>query len=281
MNYRNATIDGIYFHDKDIVYPKNDSDHYMLKEKSRDFVYDENFDYRYKKKKVAKFFFNTVMHVLVFPVGRIRYGLKTEGKENIKKYRELTGRKAIVTVSNHTIPWDIILIEATLHKTAEFPLWQEGAESSDGGLYRTAGGIPMPRTSIKGMKHAFDAMKEVVEEDKWLHIFPEASSWPWYPCLRDFQSGTFKLSVEENLPILPIAVTFREPGGLYRIFKKGANVTLRVGEPIMPDEALPAIKRKEDMKERTHQSIIRLLGLKSEETNREIREKILNHEFDK
>ena len=131
----------------------------------------------------------------------------------------------------------------------------------------------MPTLSYKGMQYGYEAMKEVLDENKWLHVFPEAACWAFYPAIREFRIGVFKLAVEENLPILPMVVKYRRPNFIYRIFKKHPNAKLMIGEPVVPDLSLDEKERIMDMHNRCKLSMMNMLGL-DEESNEEVRKSL-------
>ena len=136
----------------------------------------------------------------------------------------------------------------------------------------------MPITSSHGMAYAYKAMKDVVKENKWLHVFPEAACWAFYPAVRTFQNGTFKLAYELNKPILPMAVTYRAPKGIYKLFKKGPNATISIGEPLVANYDLDKKEAIEDLMARSRLSIMNLMGIKNEQENDRIRNSLKTYE---
>ena len=264
----------IYIHDPNLAYPDKDFAHMILNEKYHDYTYDANFMYRLKgfKYKFIRFWIKVVMIILVKPVCFIRYALIIKGKKNIKEYYKMTNSKGMITISNHTTEWDTIFVLLTRYfKFSEFPIWQEGAESKSGMLYREVGGIPMPIKSNHGMAYAYKAMVDVVKENKWLHVFPEAACWAFYPAVRTFQNGAFKIAYDLKKPILPMAVTYRKPKGIYKLFKKQPNATIAIGKPLMANYELDRKDAIEDLLVRSRLSVMNLMGIENEQENEEIR----------
>ena len=264
----------IYIHDPNLAYPDKEFAHMILNEKYHDYTYDANFMYRLKgfKYKFIRFWIKVVMIILVKPVCFIRYALIIKGKKNIKEYYKMTNSKGMITISNHTTEWDTIFVLLTRYfKFSEFPIWQEGAESKSGMLYREVGGIPMPIKSNHGMAYAYKAMVDVVKENKWLHVFPEAACWAFYPAVRTFQNGAFKIAYDLKKPILPMAVTYRKPKGIYKLFKKQPNATIAIGKPLMANYELDRKDAIEDLLVRSRLSVMNLMGIENEQENEEIR----------
>ena len=273
----------VYVHDPSFAYPDADFTHMVTSEKIRDYVYDESFPYRLKdgKSKCIRFLLRLGIFCLVKPLCYIRYGLHIRGKENLRAYKKLAKGKKMLSVCNHTTQWDILFVMTSrpLH-FAEFPMWQEGAECKGGDLYRQVGGLVVPSKSVRGMNYAYDAMKEVLEEGKWLHVFPEAACWSFYPAIRPFKLGVFKLAIETDTPVLPMVVKYRRPKGLYRLFKKHPNATLIIGAPLLPNHDLPIRESISDLAKRTRASMLSMLGL-SEEENEYVRSRLKTYHIEK
>ena len=264
----------VYIHKYPKAYPDHDFVHMIETPKFHDYVYDEKFPYRLKdpKSRFIKFWVKVVILLIVKPFCYFRYLLKIKGKKNIRLYKKISGKKAMISVCNHTTEWDTLFVMTSrFFHFLEFPMWQEGAEGKGGNFYRYAGGIVLPTKSYEGMTYAYEAMRDVIKEGKWLHVFPEAACWSFYPAIRSFKTGIFKLAIEEDMPILPMVVKYRKPNWLWGIFKKQPNATLVIGKPIVADKSLDKIECQQDMCNRCRLSMMNMLGL-DEETNQELRE---------
>ena len=263
----------VYIHDKKQKYPNKDFTHMIIKDKYHNYKYEKDFMYRLKgfKYSFIKFWFKVALILLVQPLCLIRYRLKIKGKKNYKLYKKITKRKEMITICNHTTEWDTLFIQKSRYfHFFEFPAWQEGIESKQGMLYRIAGGIPMPIHDARGVIYAYNAMKDVLKEGRWLHIFPEACCWSFYPAIRPFQKGAFRLAYEMDLAVMPLAVKYRKPKGLYRLFKKHPNATLYIGKPVLINKELNKTEAIEDLMNRCHLAMVNLLGIESEEENSKI-----------
>lgn len=266
----------VYVHNPELAYPDRDFVHMIESPHVHDYVYDEAFPYRLKdrKSRFIRFWIRVGIFLLVKPLCYIRYGLRIKGKKNIKAYKKMNKGKGMLSVCNHTTEWDILFVMTSRYfHFAEFPMWQEGAESQSGGLYRNVGGIVVPSKSLVGMNYAFKALGGVLDEGKWLHVFPEAACWAFYPAIRNFKTGIFKLAIEKNIPVLPMAVKYRRPKGLYKLFKKHPNATLYIGEPVLVDPELNEREATIDLSRRVRVAMMNLLGL-SEEENLEVRKSL-------
>lgn len=123
------------------------------------------------------------------------------GKENISE-----NQKPAIFTANHTSYLDIILLTRILPKNVRFVGKQE--------LFK----IPILRTFLNKLEHisvrrndqthAIEDMnkcKEVLAQGDSIFIFPEGTIHNRIG-LRSFKLGAFKLAVESNIPICPIAI---------------------------------------------------------------------------
>ena len=271
-----------YIHDPNLKYPDQDFVHMIQTPKVHDYVYDDKFPYRLTdpKSKFIRFLYRVGIFLIVKPLCYIRYALRIEGKNNYRIYKKLAGKKGMITVSNHTTEWDILCVMTSRYfHFAEFPIWQEGAEGSGGALYRGVGGIVLPTKSYKGMNYAYEAMRDVVKEEKWLHVFPEAACWAFFPGIRSFRTGAFQLAFEEHMPILPMVMVYRKPNFIYRIFKKHPCATLRIGYPLMANYDLEKKDSVLDFTERARLAMMELLDL-DDKSNRALIDSLPKYHVD-
>ncbi len=222
------------------IYPNRSDEHMITVKHLRDTNFDENYPYLdkslwYKIKRVVLWI---VLNLLAFPVCTIRYGLKIEGRKLLKKHKELFKNGAI-TICNHVLMWDYLcVLKAIRPKLQYHPGWKTNFEGPNGPLIRWVGGIPVPTDNIRALAKFQKAIDEVLMTKKWLHFFPEGSMWFYYPDIRPLKKAIFKFSVKHNKPIIPMAISFRERKGLWKLLGKKPCATLRIGEPIMPDTTL-------------------------------------------
>lgn len=174
--------------------------------------------------------------LIVFPLQRIRYGLKIIGKEKLRKNRKLF-KNGAMTVSNHVYRWDYLaVLQAVKFRRMWFPARAAQVQSTDSAMIRAAGGIPIPET-MAGLRRFYAAFDELHKKHKWIHVFPESCRWDFYQPIRPFKTGTFKLALKYDLPVIPMAFSFREPGPLRKFFGvKHPLITLTIGEPVLADK---------------------------------------------
>lgn len=229
----------------------------------RDLVFDENYPYLDKslKARLWRFLIMSALTLAAFPVNRIRYGFKVEGRCNLWKYRKLLKNGAL-TVCNHIGRWDMIsLFQALRYRRIWIPMYRLPFEGKDGQMMRGVGGIPIPE-DLGGLRKFNEAFDEIHAKKGWIHIFPESCSWKYYAPIRPFKTGAFNMAYKYGIPVLPCVITYRERKGFYKLFSKDEPlVTVHIGEPIMPD--LSAHRKVETVRLRdaAHKRMIEMAGI--------------------
>lgn len=113
--------------------------------------------------------------------------------------------------------------------------------------------IPVDRSSIMSSHRAFMRASEDIDKGISVAIFPEATIPDNAPQLKVFKNGAFKLAIEKQIPMLPIAYIDNwkiMPDGILRRMRAGRPGTTRiiVLEPIqtngMTEDDIPALKNK-------------------------------------
>ena len=229
-----------YRKDLGYVYPNRSDEHMISVKHLRDTHFDENYDYYDKSffNKFKRFILSIALYVVGFLVCTIRHGLKIEGRKKLKEHKELL-KDGAITIANHVLMWDYLCIMKAIRPKLEFLIaWKTNFEGPNGPLIRWVGGIPVPTDDVRSMVKFKNAIDMVLDEGKWLHVFPEGSMWFYYPDIRPLKPAVFKFAVEHNKPVVPFVFTYRKRTGLWKLFGKNPLVNLHVGEPILPDLTL-------------------------------------------
>lgn len=259
-------------------YPQIQDSHMMKVVEKYKPELDETYTYRERSFawKHKHFWLNVFLNTIVLPVVKIRYAVRVEGRDILRKNKALL-KKGFVTVSNHVIEWDFLaLLWAFYPRKAYFPIWSRNMETPMAPLFKTIGGIPVP-TSVRGGRKFISAMDSVLEEGGWLHVFAEGSMWYFYPAVRDFHKGAAVFACKNNVPLIPLAISYRAPRGIYKLFKKYPNLTVHIGEPLFAlskgNGKVEKRSKKDieiDLITRARQSVMKMMGIKNEEENKEI-----------
>lgn len=233
-------------------------------------VFDENYPY------VDDSFRENILHWLGYPVLlygglnillRLQMGLRFEGREWLKKYKkELAG--GAITLGNHCHRHDAeaILLAVRAKWTTKIPMFAANFNTKDEIFLHMVGGIPIPPAEfgMAAMKKFNLAFDEFHERGYWFHIFPEAAKWDWYKPLRPFQKGAFTMAYKYGMPLVPCMITWRPRTGIYRLFgpKEMPLMTVRIGEPIIPDTGAPRKTEVDRLLHLAHERMEQLAGIR-------------------
>jgi len=254
-----------------IVYPEKPDGRMVNFKVVHDIIVDENYPFLDRSFKFN--FMRTLVYLAIFIaapfVAPIRTGLKIEGKKNLRKYKNLLKNGAL-TVCNHVYRWDFVfIVHALRYHMIYFPVWKEQLKSKDSILIRCAGGIPVPDeiSLIKYFNRAFD---DIHAMKKWIHVFPESSRFDYFQPIRPFKKGAFSMAQRYDLPVVPLAFSYRKPCFPFTVFnsirtlmgkEKKPMLTLRIGEPILIDKNLPRKEAVQKLRKECHEAVVRLAGI--------------------
>lgn len=258
-------------------YPENTDMHYIILKKNRGIIFDDKYPYVDKSKRFRfkRFWIRLIIILIVFPLTKIRLGLKVKGKKNLKANKELI-KKGIISVSNHIHMWDYLAIMRTV-KHYRWPyvlVWDKNVNDKQGKNVRMVGGIPIP-TNIGGTKKNLADLENLLNDGNWLHLYAEGSMWEYYKPIRPFKLGAFKLAIKFDKPVIPIGFSYRKPGFIRRkIFKQIALLTINIGSPLFIDKSLDKKMGEVDLANRCHDEICMLSGINPSDN---LYEKIYNN----
>lgn len=266
--YQNLKVaKGVYVPEPAVEFPGDDPFVRMtpIREKSKDLQFDDTYTYLDKslKFRIWHFLLYLTTWVVAFPLNRLRYGLKIEGREKIRQNRELFAN-GMMTVCNHVHRWDMIcVLQAMRFRRAWIPMYAQAFNGKDGFLMKHIGGIAIP-DNMKGLRKFDQALGELHVGKQWIHIFPESCSWYNYAALRPFKTGAFNMACRHSLPVLPLMISFRPRTGWRRLFRKDEPlITIRVGDPIVPVSGAPRKEEAARLRDLAHKTMLDLAGIVS------------------
>ncbi|MBO4869033.1 MAG: hypothetical protein J5585_04925, partial [Clostridia bacterium] len=106
-------------------FPEKTDGHYIKIKKNDGTVFDENYPYvdRSFGMRFKQFWVRLLLCTIVFPMARIRLGLRIHGRDKLKKHRELLSKGAL-SCSNHVHYWDYICVMKALRPVKPYvPVW--------------------------------------------------------------------------------------------------------------------------------------------------------------
>lgn len=182
-----------------------------------------------------------IAYPILFVLTRLVMDLKIEGRENLKKVGD-----EYITVANHINMLDCAMIVfsifprvpyfLTLQTNLEIPFIKY--------LVMLFRGLPIP-TNKTGKEKMVNTVNKLLKDGEIVGIYPEGHLVPYCETLREFKDGAFNFSVKNQVPIVPILFTYREPKDIRKFLKKKPFITLSILEPEYPNSAIDKNSIKE------------------------------------
>ena len=238
--------------------------HYLVVKKNDGTVFDGSYPYvdGSPGARTLRALVRILLVILVFPVMRIRLGLKIRGRDNLRKHKkELKG--GAISCSNHVHLWDYLAVSRAVFPFVPSVLvWAPNIRGENGKMMRSVGGIPVPEESPKATAAMLSEVTGLIRGGGWLHIYPEGSMWEYYRPVRPFKRGVAYFACVTGRPVVPIGFSYRRPGWIRRtVFRQKALFTVEIGEPLLPDASLPRRERETDLLKRCHAAVCGLCGI--------------------
>ena len=237
--------------------------HYLEITKDDGTVFDKDYPYVDNSKgfKFKRFWIRAGLYIIVFPFSYIRMGLKIRGKKYLRRNRRIL-KNGCLSISNHINMWDYIAVMNAIKPFRPNVLvWNKNVTDKDGPLVRLVGGIPIPENDPQATLAYVDALKKLLGNGGWLHIYPEGSMWEYYRFIRPFKKGVAHIARMTNKPIVPMAFSYRKASWIRRkLFHQPAVMNLCIGEPILIDESLSGPQQEIDLLKRCHEEVCSLAG---------------------
>ena len=205
-------------------------------------------------------FSNILYYIIAIPIlwllDKIMFNFKIVGKENIQNISS-----ARITISNHIHPLD-----CSMNALANFPskVYFTTLESNletpvTGEIVKLLNGIPIPKEKDDKLKF-FNGLKNLLDENKTVHFYPEGELIPYCEDLREFKSGAFRLSVLSNSPIVPLVFKFVKPYGIRKYIKRKSFIELHVLPAVYPDLTLDNADSVNKLKQECYENMKALLS---------------------
>ena len=228
------------------------------KTKKKKIKVDEN--YKYKKNVFYRFWQFILYYFIARPVflfyGKLFLGIKVYGKDKIKHIK--TGA---VTVSNHVHYVDFCIATHFIAGNRRSHIISN-KENFDvpiaGKLLSGYGVMPLPDTT-KAHINFYKQVNVYLKKKRFIHLFPEASMWPYYNKLRPLKSGAFHFACKNNLPVIPYVLVFRKSKGIEKLLRTRPRISVYICDPIYPNTELKGKDQNLDILNRTHMAMQNVL----------------------
>ncbi len=247
-------------------FPEKTDGHYLVIKKDDGTLFDERYPYVDKSKSFHRKWKWTrlLLRLIVFPMVYVKLGLRVHGKQVLKKNKDALSRGAIL-VSNHVNLWDYLAILCALKRPKIGVLvWKKNVSGESGSMVRSVGGIPIPEGDLKATAAFRHQVREFLHEGGWLQIYAEGSMWEYYAPIRPFKLGAAHFAIENDIPVLPMAFSYRKPSFIRRLFGQLAALDLNIGQPLYPDSSLGGSAAQIDLTRRLHEEVCYLAHIDPE-----------------
>lgn len=207
---------------------------------------DENYPYIDKDRPFwlrLRYFLENIFIIRPFCFYQNKFVLKTKviGKENLKSVDT-----AILTC-NHVNMWDCLTVIRTMRQT-HHKLYITAAYFNNfkgflGEMMRASNLMPLSQNQ-KGMKKFINSIDSLLKGKNYIMFYPEQAMWWNYEKPRPYKDGAFHFAVQNNVPIIPMFITFNK---LNKLDKEGIpkkQFNLNIMEPIYPK---PELSKKENI----------------------------------
>ncbi len=222
--------------------------------------------------KGAFFFIITALYIIAYIIFVLIRELFGYGLHGAIRLRQQVGRGIIAIngikrsvkgsipkgtylfISNHRTFMDPIMqapeaafIPVAMSEIADWPIMGRGI--------RASGIVYVKRESKSSRKATREAVAKALEDGYSVIVYPEGGTSD-LPTTKDFKAGTFRIAAENNIPIIPMAVDYKNPSFYWTsnksfvahviyTFSKKMEVKVSYGPPMMntdPEALLEATR---------------------------------------
>ena len=231
-----------------IIYYKDELNDEFSKAKIIPIKIDEN--YKYKRNLLWNGISYLSQNVLSMPIKyfytKFKFNLKIIGKEKFKECKK-TG---YFMYGNHTQEFaDTLIPSLANYPKRNFFIVNPENISMKGmkTLVEWLGAIPIPG-NIKASKNFLEYIKELINKNYSITIYPEAHIWPYYTKIRNFKSVSFKYPVRLNKPVYTFVNTYQSYGKNNNKIK----IVTYIDGPFYPNNNLDAKEAQEELRNKVY-----------------------------
>jgi 1-acyl-sn-glycerol-3-phosphate acyltransferase len=213
-------------------------------------VIDEK--YKYKRGIFWNACSYIVQNVLSMPVkigySKLKFRIKYIGKEKVKPYKN-TGYFIYV---NHTQPFgDTHIPSLAIYPKRNFFIVNPENVSIKpwGWLIELLGAIPIPGNK-KAMKNFMDVIKDRIQNNSAITIYPEAHIWPYYTKIRPFKAVSFTYPAQMDKPVFCMTNTYQRVGN-----KEKAKIVTYIDGPFFANKEFTSKEQKLDLRNRVYETM--------------------------
>ena len=192
--------------------------------------------------KITRAVCKTILYVFRPLVNGLAFHLKIKGRKNLK------GIKSAITISNHVHYLDILMNMQAINKKNFYVIAANHnmKRGPIGYIFKACGVLPLS-TSVDASINLNKAIKKILDNNGFIHMYAESALWFRYERSRPLKIGAFKIASENNVPVIPIVILFREKSK-FEFFRHKKTITIQIGPAIYPNTTLSVRENAEKMK---------------------------------
>lgn len=118
-----------------------------------------------------------------------------------------------------------------------------------GKITPSLGALPLP-DDMKATKNFMNAIKNRIEKNNCITIYPEAHIWPFYTKIRPFGDTSFRYPIQYDAPVFSFTNTYQK-----RKFSKTPKIVTYIDGPFFPNEELPLKEKRADLRNRVYNAM--------------------------
>ncbi len=181
---------------------------------------------------IAHGIFRGLLAIFKYPLNYFAFKLKIVGKENLK------GLKNGVVTINHVHELDCLIpMQALKGKKLYITVGEfNNFKNALGGALRCWGTLPLA-SSMDAQKNFWRASAKLLQKkNRFILFYPETSMWSNYTKPRPFSNGAYHMAVKNDVPIVPMFITYNKTGKFNRQGIEECTLTAHIMPPIFKDQ---------------------------------------------
>ncbi len=191
--------------------------------------------------KATRSIVKMLLKLLAPLVNGIAFNLKIKGRKNLR------GIKSAITISNHVHFLDVLMnIQAVKRKDFYIIAADHNMKKGViGYIFKSAGVLPLSN-SLDASINLNKTISDILKKGGLVHMYAESAMWFRYEQSRPLKIGAFKMAVNNNVPVVPMIILFREKSK-FEFYRRKKTVTIQILKPIYPDMSLNKTERAKKM----------------------------------
>ncbi len=191
--------------------------------------------------KATRSIVKMLLKLLAPVVNGIAFNLKIKGRKNLR------GIKSAITISNHVHFLDALMnMQAVKRKDFYIVAADHNMKKGVVGyIFKTAGVLPLSN-SLDASINLNKTISNILKNGGLIHMYAESALWFRYEQSRPLKIGAFKMAVNNNVPVIPMIILFRNKSK-FEFYRRKKTVTIQILKPIYPDMSLNKTERAKKM----------------------------------